>query len=108
MSKRPGDAEYNAAIDALKSTLAVRPNSALAHLLLADAYRAEGRYSEALRLLEYCIKVDPSSKDAHLLAGKVYQKLGNKSLALKYFKQYEVLNPDDNNVKQTIKSLESK
>ncbi|MHB8842388.1 MAG: O-antigen ligase family protein [Candidatus Aquicultor sp.] len=107
LTNGPGNGYFDSAEEALNTALAIRPNSSVAQLLLADAYKAEGRYDEVLRLLEFVREVNPTSKEAWLLTAEAHKNLGQKELAITYYKKYQSLNPGDTKVGRIIQGLQA-
>ncbi len=71
-----------AAIEALSGALALKPQSMLAHLKRADAYRRRGELTAALRDLRRAVDLDPSALRALELIGDVQFDLGRYDRAI--------------------------
>lgn len=85
----------SAAIAALEAQLEKQPQQLQAKLLLADAYRMQGRVSDALALYVPLEKTMPQNAQIPMLEGSAYLQLTNAIGARKAFSRVLELEPDN-------------
>ena len=83
------------AIAALEAQLQKQPQQVQAKLLLADAYRMQGRVGDALALYEPLEKSMPQNAQIPMLMGSAYVQLTNAVGARKAFNRVLELEPDN-------------
>jgi tetratricopeptide (TPR) repeat protein len=67
----------------------------------------ENHLTEATALLKLNVQVFPTSSNAYDNLGEVYIKAGQKQLAIDNYKKSLELNPDNDNAKEKLKTLET-
>ena len=70
-----------------------RPNDALAHRRLGNAYRQAGRLVDAARHYERAVTVAPDLAAAHALLGVCRERLGRPADAMNHYRQAVLANP---------------
>ena len=86
---------YPESIDALRSAVQARPDSADSHFLLGDTYLKVKLGSKAVPHLTEALRLDPNGKaEAHLLLAALYDGAGLKDRAASEYKQFLAKRPD--------------
>ncbi len=83
----------NMAEAAARKALELGPESAEAHLAMADAHHATDRFEEALSELEKAIRINPNLADANSLLGQTYGNFGRFDEAIQYYRKACSLDP---------------
>jgi tetratricopeptide (TPR) repeat protein len=81
-------------IDAIGRAVALRPNVALFHANLAEAYRATGQLDRAAGCCRTALRLWPDNPEALCNLGLALQGLGRKDEAIESFLRAVSLNPD--------------
>ena len=71
---------YDAAIERFKESIRYKPNFALPHRLLGEAYEKKGEKGEALEFYKKYLQVQPSASDA----GKIRKRIERLSRDLEW------------------------
>ncbi|MDP3047910.1 MAG: tetratricopeptide repeat protein [Thermodesulfovibrionales bacterium] len=79
--------EYDAAIEAFTSSIALNPNDAKAYLFRGAFYGSEGQYDRAIEDLNKAIALNPNIAEAYYKRGRAYAKLGNMGRAISDFQK---------------------
>lgn len=85
-----------------RHTLAVTGPSALAHLNLAEALRAQGRLGEAEAHYRAALALSPGDGYAHAGLGEALRARGDLEAALKHFRAAVTLDPRDVRKRQSL------
>lgn len=103
--RRSGKAQE--ALDALDAVLRAEPTNAAALLNRGRLLQERGDLSAALEAFELLASVAPNDWDVWLVRGDVLAKLGRRQEALQAYAEALRRNPDDENLKLRIRSLEN-
>jgi YD repeat-containing protein len=84
-----GSRRYGEAVQALKESIQLDPNDAIAYAKLGLAYSGLGQYKEAIPVFKMAVHIRPEAIDAEVYyqLGQAYRSLGKHSDALSAFKQ---------------------
>src|SRR5713101_359457 len=75
----------------LKTSLALDPKSAEAHLQLGNLYSDQNKYAEAISEYEKALEFSPDLADIHYRLGQAYVHTGQKDRAQQQFQVYQQL-----------------
>jgi len=78
----------------LQEAVKLDSDFALAHSMIGDIYRKQGKYSQAASAYEQACQLDPWAFADHFNLGRVYQLLNRFQDAVKVFKRACLLKPD--------------
>jgi len=76
------DGEYDEIVRILRRVVEERPDTLVAHVLLADALGQLGRYQEAVEHFTAAIRLDPDDPIQYAQRGAAYEALGDEDRAL--------------------------
>jgi len=65
-----------------------------------------GRVQDAIRIFQLNVEVFPDAWNTYDSLAEAYMKLGNKELAVRFYKKSLELNPQNDNAREKLKSLE--
>jgi len=85
---------YDDAIDMIRAALGKNPQSAAAHLNLANALQRAGRPEEAVRGCEKALAINPEFVEAHNNLGSALIDLGRLEEAVSHFQRALEIKPD--------------
>ena len=80
-------------IELAQKALALDDSSSLAHVLLADVYRAQGRYEQAVVQAERALALNPNDPSAYLSMANNLNSVGRPAEAVEAIKKAMDLNP---------------
>ncbi len=99
--------EYSEAIDAFRHAINLKPDYALAHKKLGDAYYSLHRYEEALESFRKATKVNSKYVDAYISLGSLASMFGEYDDAVRALKRAAKIEPDNAEVHFSLGNLYS-
>jgi tetratricopeptide (TPR) repeat protein len=98
---------YVRAGEALKTAIAIYPDSAIAYCNLGDIYKHLGRVEDAIDTLNKAKALDPDLPDTYINLGIMYDDyINDDEKALEYYKTYLKLGGTDKQVFDWIRAIE--
>ena len=74
---------------------------------VGDRPNGENHLTDATELLKLNVQVFPNSSNSYDSLGEAYMKSGQKQLAIDNYKKSLALDPDNDNAKEKLKTLEA-
>ncbi len=76
-----------------RKAISLDDSSSLAHVLLADVYRAKGQFGQAISHAERALSLNPNDPSANLSMGKTLNSVGRSEKAVEAIKKAMYLDP---------------
>jgi tetratricopeptide (TPR) repeat protein len=103
LEEKEGNTEK--AIEYLKELVKINPFSVDYRFQLGRLYYNQNKYDEASQQFEIAIQLFPSHSNSLYSLALIYEKQGDINKAIEYFTKVSELNPDNEEIKNKIKSL---
>ena len=90
-----GAARYEEAVEALKQSIALKPDSEEACVLLADIYGRLGKHDDQITVYTQYLLLNPDTVQVFELLGKMYMEHKRYNEAIETFEKLQILKPND-------------
>lgn len=97
--------QFEKAEDTIGKLIKAEPNNARFHMLLADAYRKDGKYDSALSEYEKARKLGAADSEVLKGVASTHKRMKNYSLAKENYGKAIKANPKDEEAKDDLESL---